>query len=81
VIAAGASRDEPVTVYRFHPPDHACMVCREHAVHLWYRTWQAASDDRSHPGCECIVIGEHTDADTAARYFPGDRLAYDDREP
>lgn len=49
----------------------SCRACRAHAANRYYRTPQAAADDRAHRGCNCAVVGHPLVVGTYNAYLNG----------
>jgi hypothetical protein len=71
--------DDRALVYRFSAPEDACNACKNHAAHRTYRTQEAITPDRAHPGCHCEIVTEPRQRREVVALFAGRGDVVDDR--
>jgi hypothetical protein len=58
----------------------ACSACKAHDAHRFYRSADAANNDRAHLGCNCGIVTQDLPNATWRCYFRGGKVAvFDDR--
>jgi hypothetical protein len=71
--------EDRALVYRFSAPEDACTACKNHAAHRVYRTQEAITPDRAHPGCHCQIVTEPRQRRDVVALFAGRGDVVDDR--
>jgi hypothetical protein len=49
--------------------ERTCGACKAHGANRFYRTRDAADDDRAHLGCNCRIVTQAIAVELADQYF------------